>query len=382
MRRMPFQPIREQSGAVVLGLSQFLASRFQAWSRYPFVSRAGAVALTVWSRIRTLPGVRHALLVAVAWNHEFRDARLILERDGDLQYFQLTGRVQRVLTRSGLSVAAGVCLTLLGLFANNVRVVLRTAQLETVQAQTMKAVAELDEAAGSRVAEPGDVRQVAARVRSRQSALRHLLDTSVAALSAENAQLWGGLQRSGISGQRFDGIRSGLPAGGPPEAPAVSADDSTSREVIDEVIRNKELKQVLRALPAQMPLFDAAVTSDFGLRHHPILGKVDEHRGVDLYSRTNRDAVLAVAPGVVKEAGYSGGYGNMVLVEHNGGIETLYGHMASVLVHPGQSVAAGAQLGQVGNTGLSTGKHLHFEVLVENVPLDPEKVISAARNLQ
>jgi murein DD-endopeptidase MepM/ murein hydrolase activator NlpD len=131
-----------------------------------------------------------------------------------------------------------------------------------------------------------------------------------------------------------------------------------------------------------MPLFDAAVTSDFGLRHHPILGKVDEHRGVDLYSRTNRDAVLAVAPGVVKEAGYSGGYGNMVLVEHNGGIETLYGHMASVLVHPGQSVAAGTQLGQVGNTGLSTGKHLHFEVLVENVPLDPEKVISAARNLQ
>ena len=103
---------------------------------------------------------------------------------------------------------------------------------------------------------------------------------------------------------------------------------------------------------------------------------------MDLYSRTNRDAVLAVAPGVVKEAGYSGGYGNMVLIEHNGGIETLYGHMASVLVHPGQSVSAGAQLGQVGNTGLSTGKHLHFEVLVGNVPLDPEKVISAARNLQ
>jgi murein DD-endopeptidase MepM/ murein hydrolase activator NlpD len=339
-------------------------------------------AASAWTRFRQIPGARHLLLVPAAWNHEFRDTRLILERDGDLQYFHLTARVQRVLTRTALSLTGAIAVTVVGLAANTVRSTVRTAELERTQEQTLQAVAELDEAAGDTVGSPSDVRRVAQRVRSRQSSLRHLLDESISTLSSENAHIWAGLQRSGINDRRFTNIQNSLPAGGPATPPSVGEYDDTSKAVVDEVIRNHELKEVLRALPGQMPLADAEVSSDFGLRRHPILGKLDEHSGLDLYSRTYDDTVRSVAPGRVKTARYSGDYGNMVLIEHAGGIQTLYGHLASIAVHEGDKVEGRAVLGRVGSTGMSTGKHLHFEVLLGGVALDPEKVVSAARNLQ
>jgi len=316
------------------------------------------------------------------WNREFSDARLILERDGDLQYFHLTGRLQRIFTRAAMVCSSAVVLTFVLLVANTVRVVLRAAHLEAAQTQTFATLAELDASVRPSVTDPASVKTMAQRIRQRQATLTRLLETSVSALRSENAELWGGLQTSGIGEQRVDTIKGRLPAGGPPIPPSSDAFEADSREVIEQVMRNKELKEVLRTLPARMPLADAAVTSDYGPRRHPVLGGSDEHRGLDMYSSSGRDQVRAVAAGTVSIAGYNGSYGNMVLVDHPGGIQTLYGHMAKVAVRPGQSVLPGAELGLVGNTGLSTGKHLHFEVRVGGVPLDPEKVISAARNLQ
>lgn len=348
----------------------------QLWRRC-----APARAAVVRALVR-VPGVSLVQRVPSLWNHQFHDARLILEREGHLQYFQISARLQRLAVRSSMSFAAVLLATFTALTGNNVRVAMRTAQLEREQAETLKTLAELDESSAGPVT-LASARTVARRVQERQSVLRRLLETSVSALSTENARLWGDLQKSGINETRFEHIQQDLPAGGPYSPPStdVTANPESGR-IIDEVVRNRDLKEVLRALPRRMPIADAEVSSDFGLRRHPILGKVDEHEGLDLYSRSHDDTVRAVAPGSVKLAGYNSSYGNHVVVSHAGGVETLYGHLARIDVREGQVVDLRTELGKVGSTGLSTGKHLHFEVLVGGVPLDPEKVVSAARNVQ
>jgi murein DD-endopeptidase MepM/ murein hydrolase activator NlpD len=113
-----------------------------------------------------------------------------------------------------------------------------------------------------------------------------------------------------------------------------------------------------------------AVVSGFGMRFHPILGYARMHNGVDI-SCPNGAPVGSAAAGVVAYAGWSGGYGNFVLVDHGDGLATGYAHLSRIQVSTGQSVGAGATIGNVGSTGLSTGPHLHFEVRVNGTPVDP-----------
>ncbi len=98
------------------------------------------------------------------------------------------------------------------------------------------------------------------------------------------------------------------------------------------------------------------------------------HRGVDILLRTG-DPVKACFPGVVRIARSMGGYGNVVVLRHENGLETVYGHMSKILVKPLQIVKAGDVLGLGGSTGRSTGPHLHFEVRFQYEPIDPEWIL-------
>lgn len=113
-----------------------------------------------------------------------------------------------------------------------------------------------------------------------------------------------------------------------------------------------------------------AVTSGFGPRLHPILGYYRMHTGWDMSAGTGTPIASATA-GTVILAGWFGGYGNTVVVDHGGGLTTLYAHQSSLAVSYGSSVGAGDVVGYVGSTGLSTGPHLHFEVRVDGNPVDP-----------
>lgn len=322
--------------------------------------------------------------IPALWRYDFRDVRLILERDSELHYFQISARQQRVVTRGAMVTAGCVATIVMALTANNIRVALYSSELERAQQETIATLATLNAVPQGVAADnPESVKAIVGNIKEQQSTLRWLLATSLSALSTENAELWRGMVKSGVSDKTFSSIQSSLPAGGQPTAPPeLAAADASSKAVVDQVIRNRELKEVLRALPGQMPLADYDISSDFGLRRHPILGKVDAHLGIDMLSRGVDDRVRSVAPGHVKTAGYTPSYGNMVVLEHAGGVETLYGHMSVLSVKEGQDVTRQQVLGRVGSTGLSTGKHLHFEILVGGEPLDPEKVISAARNIQ
>ena len=113
------------------------------------------------------------------------------------------------------------------------------------------------------------------------------------------------------------------------------------------------------------------VTSPFGYRSDPITGATKFHAGVDLGSACGTP-IKAAGTGVVIQAGFdSGGYGNMTLINHGGGLSTLYGHQSSIIVAAGQSVTQGQVIGYVGSTGKSTGCHLHWEVRVDGTPVDP-----------
>jgi murein DD-endopeptidase MepM/ murein hydrolase activator NlpD len=115
---------------------------------------------------------------------------------------------------------------------------------------------------------------------------------------------------------------------------------------------------------------DAPVTSSFGWRMHPILGYQKFHSGMD-FGAEYGSPIRAADRGIVIFAGWYGGYGNAVIIDHGNGLTTLYGHSSGLYVSEGQAVERGQAIAAVGSTGLSTGPHLHFEVRKDGEPVDP-----------
>jgi murein DD-endopeptidase MepM/ murein hydrolase activator NlpD len=117
------------------------------------------------------------------------------------------------------------------------------------------------------------------------------------------------------------------------------------------------------------------VTSNYGMRTHPISGGRKMHHGIDVAAPTGTP-VNSMANGKVVFAGKRGGYGNMIIVDHGNGVTTRYAHLNSINVQPGQQVNAGQPMGGVGSTGNSTGPHLHFEVRENGQSVDPRKYVN------
>jgi murein DD-endopeptidase MepM/ murein hydrolase activator NlpD len=137
----------------------------------------------------------------------------------------------------------------------------------------------------------------------------------------------------------------------------------------------------LRQIPNGKPTHYKRITSPFGIRIHPIYHRREFHKGIDLAARVGTP-VVATADGLVVSAVHSNrGYGNVIIIQHNFGFSTLYGHLHKIFVHPGQYVRKGEVIGEVGNTGLSTAPHLHYEVRFLARPFNPYPFIKwGARN--
>jgi murein DD-endopeptidase MepM/ murein hydrolase activator NlpD len=141
------------------------------------------------------------------------------------------------------------------------------------------------------------------------------------------------------------------------------------------------LTRALVTIPVRKPV-DGAVeaSSGFGVRSDPFTNSPAMHTGIDLHGETG-EPVRATADGKVTAAGWSGGYGRVVDVDHGNGLSTRYGHLSSIDVHVGQSVRMGQIVGKVGSTGRSTGPHLHYETRVRGQAVDPQKFLRAGQRI-
>jgi murein DD-endopeptidase MepM/ murein hydrolase activator NlpD len=117
------------------------------------------------------------------------------------------------------------------------------------------------------------------------------------------------------------------------------------------------------------------LTSPFGMRRHPITGQNKLHTGLDIAAATGTP-ITSPRSGTVTFAGWSGGYGNYVVVDHGNGMQTAYAHMSAISVRKGQRLEAGTQVGKVGSTGMSTGPHLHFEVKRNGQFVNPQSILA------
>jgi murein DD-endopeptidase MepM/ murein hydrolase activator NlpD len=132
-------------------------------------------------------------------------------------------------------------------------------------------------------------------------------------------------------------------------------------------------RSILAAKPSIWPV-KGWITSGFGLRVSPLSGERGRHMGVDIANETNTP-IHATADGMVIYAGWEAGYGKAVVVEHGYGYSTRYGHCARIEASVGQEVKRGQVIGYLGSTGHSTGSHVHYEVRIHGVPVNPEKYL-------
>jgi len=149
-----------------------------------------------------------------------------------------------------------------------------------------------------------------------------------------------------------------------------------SQNEIEHAVRTR--KSVLDHTPSIRPVIGGRITARFGMRLDPFIEKVKPHNGIDIASEVGTK-VYATAHGVVEkvEKDYSRnkGYGKRIIINHENGFETVYAHLNAIYVKEGEKIKRWQEIGEVGQTGRSTGPHLHYEVRLQNKPLNPKNYI-------
>lgn len=140
------------------------------------------------------------------------------------------------------------------------------------------------------------------------------------------------------------------------------------------------LEKVANALPLSRPMKNYYISSGFGSRVDPITGRGAKHHGLDFVGMS-QEKIISPSGGKIILAGRFSDYGNAVVIDHGFGITTRYGHLSEVKVKNGQNVKKGEVIALQGNSGRSTGQHLHYEVRYRNIPLDPKKFLEAGEQL-
>jgi len=258
----------------------------------------------------------------------------------------------------------------------------REAKLGTSSPATRRlASAASDDIDGTLAGVQASLDRVEARHRALLNALEESYRSKAQRLRGVLADL--GVDTRKIAAAPKPRIESGT--GGPyvPALPPFTA-AAFDRQLYAVKIARVEIEQLTRSLvsiPVRKPILgEGEIVSGFGERIDPFLSRPAMHTGLDFRAEIG-DPILVTANGTVTAAGWSGGYGNMVEVDHGNGFATRYGHMFEIDVKVGQQVKIGQSLGKVGTTGRSTGPHLHYETRIDGEAVDPQKFLSAGSRL-
>ena len=241
----------------------------------------------------------------------------------------------------------------------------------------------------------GVARSQADRMPERISLLSSGLDAVEGAQTEEMAHLDGRVRRTvtqlhnalasaGLSESRFAAQEGGS---GGPFVPLTPQDDASpfaraATGIQLTLSQAEQLRAAVRHVPFSRPLSgDPEITSPFGPRVDPFLGRAAMHTGIDLSEGMGAE-VRATAPGRITVAGQANGYGTMVEIDHGAGLSTRYAHLSETDVAVGQVVKLGEVVGRVGATGRATGPHLHYETRIDGEAVDPLRFMAAGQRLQ
>ncbi|MCA3565275.1 MAG: M23 family metallopeptidase [Methylocystis sp.] len=232
----------------------------------------------------------------------------------------------------------------------------------------------------------------AAAIAAARNAVDQMEQRQVAVLNSLDQAARGNAQRlssifaeTGLDPARFASAAKNSAQGGPlvPMTAGKGSNPFEQRlaEVYSTVQKTERMRKIVNGLPISRPMPpEFETTSGFGPRSDPFTRTLAMHTGIDFRAPSGAP-VRATAPGKVTEAGYAGGYGNMVEIDHGNGLSTRYAHLSSINVDVGDSIAKGGVLGRVGTTGRSTGPHLHYETRIDGDATDPSRFIRAGQRM-
>jgi murein DD-endopeptidase MepM/ murein hydrolase activator NlpD len=308
----------------------------------------------------------------------------------DQQRASLTDRIRELETELQSVAAKSI----------QIRTALDAAEkkLQVAAAERDKAIAERDKAAGERDRLRGRLAELERRIADAEAGKlpppSRVADAPspalpVAAVHAEARTVpgWSEVERmlaaAGVDVPkliaRFSAVPTGqggpfVALGTPGRKPSAAADPE------ELIARADGLQKALKSLPLSAPLGSYQLESRFGVRIDPFNRHKSMHTGLD-FSAPYRSPVYNTAPGTVIHAGPKGDYGKVVEVDHGSGIVTRYAHLHRTIVRVGTPLTGRQQIGELGSTGRSSGPHVHYEVIVNGVPQDPEKFLAAGRNI-
>jgi len=262
--------------------------------------------------------------------------------------------------------------------------------LDSVENNLQMALQERNEARFESTRMKSYVQQLEERLAS----LQQSHENSVQRLTEQTLNQIGDLEKlvslAGISPEKLAAVDDGKDSAsgqGGPFIPAEALDSMPAGELkksLDQLdnhlVRLNNLKSAVRHLPLAAPLDTYYITSGFGKRRDPLNKRWAAHYGIDFGSGKNAP-IFATAPGVVKHAGWKGRYGRFIEIDHGNGVVTRFGHLAKIFVKRGQKVAFRDKIALLGNSGRTTGAHLHYEILFKDRNVNPMKFIKAGRNV-
>lgn len=344
-----------------------------------------------------------------------------MRSQGQVRFIRVSARSQKIAAGIAVSAVGAWCVSL-GALA------LTQAATSAAQARLAQREASVNRAEGRVQQYRQDVSSVAADLARRQKFIEQIVDAHIGDLpdadtasgsgdEAPATKISAALPQARSLGQieaaqlamverltRYADIRSDAAAdairnlglnpaamassrraeGGPLLKLATSSDGSVDlrfRRMGQSLARMDALERGLASIPQISPAHVAYVSSSYGYRSDPFTGGAAFHAGLD-FPGPMGSPIYAAAKGKVTFVGQKSGYGNCVEVTHGNGLMTRYGHLSGFRAHVGQEVEAGALIAAMGSTGRSTGPHLHFEVRVNDRPVNPRPFLEAARDAQ
>ena len=328
----------------------------------------------------------------ILWTYPFTDFRIYFEQNDELRFFYIRAFNQKLIVRVLIVLFFTFAIVAIySIFAKWQLVKLETDRehayternqiLDAMTAILGEDIQQIDD-----LSDQSKVIDFVKKYQIKKDKLDKLSEFSIKQLNQANRLLEMSIKISGVKPAELTELKKSfatqrIPSGGPDNGyDSIEMSDKTNKAYKALLIENFSLNQLLSAFPKDNPARYAFKSSLYGIRIHPVTKNLNLHEGDD-YVPTLDTKAYATMAGRVTEVGYDQGYGNYVIIDHGHNIKTRYAHLANSTVRLNQEIKKADVIGEIGSTGLSTGNHLHYEIMLNNNKINPSIIMALAKNV-